>query len=302
MSTFWSTWVMILVSFNLGITLFLFLWGLRVRIPTLPDGTTGHVWANGVLSEAVRPLPLWWVLLSATMFVAGIGYLVLFPGFGNHAGVLGWTSQGELAEDIASNRARLESLVARQAGLDVEQLALDQAAVRLGRRVFLDNCAACHGSDGRGQQALGAPDLTDRNWLHGGSGEALLASILDGRRGAMPPMAASLGATGVEEVAQHVLGFSGRASDPVKAALGKERFAACAACHGPQGKGNPALGAPDLTDASWLYGGSRAAVEQSIREGRSGVMPAFRGRLSEEQARAVAAWIHRASHSGDLVR
>jgi cytochrome c oxidase cbb3-type subunit 3 len=236
------------------------------------------------------------------MFVAGIGYLVLFPGFGNHAGVLGWTSQGELAEDIASNRARLESLVARQAGLDVEQLALDQAAVRLGRRVFLDNCAACHGSDGRGQQALGAPDLTDRNWLHGGSGEALLASILDGRRGAMPPMAASLGATGVEEVAQHVLGFSGRASDPVKAALGKERFAACAACHGPQGKGNPALGAPDLTDASWLYGGSRAAVEQSIREGRSGVMPAFRGRLSEEQARAVAAWIHRASHSGDLVR
>lgn len=296
MSTFWSAWVMLLVTFNLGITLFLFLWGLRVRIPTLPDGTTGHVWANGALRESVRPLPLWWVLLSAAMFAAGIGYLVLFPGFGSHRGLLGWTSQGELAADTASNRARLDGLLAAGASAPVERLARDPGIVRLGHRLFLDNCAACHGAQGRGNQALGAPDLTDRDWLHGGSGEALMATILDGRRGAMPAMGPSLGAAGVEEVAQYVLGLSGRTSDPVKAALGKARFAACAACHGPDGKGNPALGSADLTDAAWLYGGGLAQVERSIREGRSGEMPAFRARLSEAQAKAVAAWVYAGAH------
>lgn len=302
MSTFWSGWVMLLVSFNLGVTLFLFLWGLRVRIPTLPDGTTGHVWANGVLREGVRPLPLWWVLVSAAMFAAGIGYLVLFPGFGSYGGLLGWTSQAELAEDTARTRAKLEPLMARQAQRPVEALAGDPAVTRLGQRLFQDNCAACHGMRGQGNPSLGAPDLTDRDWLHGGDGESLLASILDGRRGAMPAMGAALGSAGVEEVAQYVLGLSGRATDPLKAALGKERFAACAACHGPQGKGNPALGAPDLTDAVWLYGGSRARVEESIRNGRSGVMPAFRARLSEAEARVIAAWVHGRSNPSGAAR
>lgn len=302
MSTFWSGWVMLLVSFNLGVTLFLFLWGLRVRIPTLPDGTTGHVWANGVLREGVRPLPLWWVLVSAAMFAAGIGYLVLFPGFGSYGGLLGWTSQAELAEDTARTRAKLEPLMARQAQRPVEALAGDPAVTRLGQRLFQDNCAACHGMRGQGNPSLGAPDLTDRDWLHGGDGESLMASILDGRRGAMPAMGAALGSAGVEEVAQYVLGLSGRATDPLKAALGKERFAACAACHGPQGKGNPALGAPDLTDAVWLYGGSRARVEESIRNGRSGVMPAFRARLSEAEARVIAAWVHGRSNPSGAAR
>ncbi len=298
MSTFWSGWVMLLVTFNLGITLFLFLWGLRVRIPTLPDGTTGHVWANGVLREGVRPLPLWWVLVSAAMFIAGIGYLVLYPGFGSHRGVLGWTSQAELAADIEANHAKLEQLLAAHRNEPVEQLAREPGIVRLGHRIFLDNCAACHGKQARGSQAIGAPDLTDSDWLHGGSGEALLATILDGRRGAMPPMGAALGATGVEQVAQYVLSLSGRASDPVKAAMGKQQFAACAACHGPDGKGNQALGAPNLTDHLWLYGGALARVEQTIREGRNGEMPAFRTRLSESEVRAVAAWVYAGAHPG----
>ncbi|MGE0807636.1 MAG: cytochrome-c oxidase, cbb3-type subunit III [Burkholderiaceae bacterium] len=296
MSSFWSGWVMALVTFNLGVTLFLFLWGLRVRIPTLPDGTTGHVWANGALRESVRPLPLWWVLVSAAMFIVGIGYLVLFPGFGSFPGVLGWTSQTELSDDITATRARMGPLAERHARLPVEQLANDADALRLGQRLFLDNCAACHGSSARGNPALGAPDLTDRDWLHGGDGQALLTSILDGRRGAMPGFGAALGAAGVQEVAQYVLSLSGRATDPVKAALGKARFSACAACHGPSGKGNPALGAPDLSDGVWLYGGSVARVEQSVRDGRSGEMPAFRGRLSEGDARVVAAWVYRQSH------
>lgn len=296
MTPFWSAWIMALVTFNLGITLFLFIWSTRVKIPVLPDGTTGHVWAHGVLREAVRPLPMWWVVVSAAMFVIGIGYLVLFPGFGANEGVLGWTMHGKLAEDVASTREKLEPLVARQAQLPVEQLAEDPATVAMGQRLFVDNCAACHRPDGTGNQVIGAPNLTDHDWLYAGDGETLVASILDGRRGMMPPQGAILGSAGVEQVAQYVLGLSGRANDPVKAALGKEQFTACAACHGADGTGNPALGAPNLTDDVWLYGGSQAQVEKSIREGRSGEMPAFRSRLSETEAKTIAAWVYRQSN------
>ncbi|MFA7664680.1 MAG: cytochrome-c oxidase, cbb3-type subunit III [Burkholderiaceae bacterium] len=298
MSTFWSLWIMALVTFNLGITLFLFLWGMRVHIPTLSDGTTGHVWANGALREGVRPLPLWWVLVSAAMFVIGIGYLVLYPGFGSYQGLIGWSSQGELARDTAKIEARLDPLMSSYAQRPVEELATDLAATGMGHRLFVDNCAACHRTSARGNPVLGAPRLTGGAWLYGGDGETLLTSILDGRRGAMPPMGEILGSQGVEEVAQYVLSLSGRTGDPVKAALGKENFASCAACHGADGKGNPQVGAPDLTDPVWLYGGSRAQIEKSIRDGRSGEMPAFRGRLTEAEARVIAAWVYRQSNPG----
>jgi cytochrome c oxidase cbb3-type subunit 3 len=302
MTPFWSAWIMALVTLNLGITLFLFVWSTRVRIPVLPDGTTGHVWAHGVLRESVRPFPLWWVVLSAAVFVIAIGYLVLFPGFGSHKGLLGWTMHGELAEHVAATREKLEPLIARQAGSTVEQLAEDPASVAIGQRLFVDNCAACHGARGQGNPILGAPNLVDDDWLHGGDGKTLLASILDGRRGMMPPASTTLPAGGVEEIAQYVLGLSGRATDPVKAALGKEKFATCAACHGADGKGNPALGAPNLTDETWLYGGSLAQVEKTIREGRGGEMPAFRSRLTETEAKAIAAWVYRQAHPPGAAR
>lgn len=300
MTPFWSAWIMALVTFNLGITLFLFIWSTRVKIPVLPDGTTGHVWAHGVLREAVRPLPTWWVVVSALMFALAFGYLVLFPGFGSHEGLLGWSMHGELAEDVASTRAKLEPLITRQAESTVEQLAGDPATVAIGQRLFADNCAACHGSRGQGNQALGAPDLTDDDWLYGGDGDTLLATILDGRRGMMPPASTTLPEGGIEEVAQYVLSLSGRENDPVRAALGKEKFATCAACHGADGTGNPALGAPNLTDDVWLYGGTQAQVQRTIREGRSGEMPAFRSRLTETEAKSIAAWVyHHANPSGE---
>jgi len=236
------------------------------------------------------------------MFIGGIGYLVLYPGYGDNEGLLGWTMHGELAENVASTREKLEPLIARQAQLPVEQLADDPASVAIGHRLFVDNCAACHGASGRGNQVIGAPDLTDRDWLYAGDGETLMASILDGRRGVMPPAGATLGSAGVEQVAQYVLSLSGRENDPVKAALGKEQFATCAACHGADGKGNPALGAPNLTDATWLYGGSQAQIEKSIREGRSGEMPAFRSRLSETEAKSIAAWVYRQSNPAGMAR
>ncbi|KRF01801.1 cytochrome C oxidase Cbb3 [Frateuria sp. Soil773] len=296
MSTGWSLWVMFLVVLNLGITLFLFLWGPRAKIPTQPDGTSGHVWAHGVLREGVRRLPMWWIVLSAGMFVVGFAYLALFPGFGNYKGLLGWTSHGKLARDVAANDARLAPLMERFGLYPVEQLAGDPAAQQMGKVLFEDNCAACHQRSGKGNVLLGAPDLTDGDWLYGGDGKAIATSIHDGRSGVMPPWA-SLGEDNVKHLAQYVLSLSGAPHDAAQAAAGQPLFATCAACHGADGKGNTALGAPNLTDKVWLHGGSVAEVEQTIRDGRQGHMPAWSPRLSDAQIHVLAAYVYHLSHA-----
>jgi len=298
MSTGWSFWVMFLVVLNMGITFFLYLWGPRAKIPTLPDGTSGHVWAHGVLREGVRPLPLWWVLLSGAMFVAGFIYLALFPGFGNFKGVLGWTSHAELANAVAANDAMRAPLVERFKLYPVEQLANDPAALQMGKVLFEDNCAACHQRSAKGNMTLGAPDLSDNDWLYGGSGSDITTSIHDGRSGVMPPWA-SLGADNVKNLAQYVLSLSGSPHDAAKAAAGQPLFATCAACHGADGKGNQALGAPNLTDHIWLHGGTVADIEKTIGEGRQGHMPAWSPRLSDDQIRVLAAYVYQLSHQPD---
>lgn len=296
MSAGWSLWVMFLVVFNMGVTLFLFLWAPHAKIPTLPDGTSGHVWAHGVLREGVRKLPLWWVLLSAAMFVAGFTYLALFPGFGNFKGLLGWTSHGQLARETASNDARLDAAFQRFAKYPVEQLAGDREALAMGEELFRDNCAACHGRNAHGNPLLGAPNLADIDWLYGGDGKAILTSILDGRHGAMPAWGPQFGDAGVENLANYVLSLSGAPHDAAKAATGKALFTVCAACHGPDGKGNQAIGAPNLTDTIWLYGGDLESVETTIRDGRGGIMPSWRARLGENDARVIAAYVYSLSH------
>ena len=298
MSAGWSLWVMFLVVLNMGITFFLYLWGPRAKIPTLPDGTSGHVWAHGVLREGVRKLPLWWVLFSGAMFVIGFAYLALFPGFGSFKGVLGWTSHNELAQHVAANEAALAPLMERFKLYPVEQLASDPAAQQMGKVLFEDNCAACHQRSAKGNVALGAPDLSDSDWLYGGSGSDITTSIHDGRSGVMPPWA-SLGADNVKNLAQYVLSLSGSPHDAAKATAGQPLFATCAACHGAEGKGNPALGAPNLTDKVWLHGGSVANIEKSIGEGRQGHMPAWSPRLSDDQIRVVAAYVYHLSHPTD---
>lgn len=296
MSEALSTWVIALVVFNLGVTVFLFLWGLRVEIPTLPDGTSGHTWAHGVLREGVRRLPTWWVLFSASSLVAGIGYLALYPGLGTYTGTLGWTSGSELAQKQEANRRLEAPLLERVRGKPVETIAADPEAVRVGQVLFIENCAACHGRDARGNHALGAPDLTDRDWLYGGDGKTILASILEGRNGVMPPFGETKSAQEIRDVAHYVLGLAGRTHDSLRAQFGKEGFAPCAACHGADGKGNPALGAPNLADGVWLHGDSIDDVMKTIRNGRNGVMPAFRARMGEENAALVAAWVYARSH------
>jgi len=296
MSAGWSLWVMFLVVLNLGITLFLFLWGPHVKIPVQPDQTTGHAWAHGTIREGLRPLPRWWLLLSASMFVGGIGYLVLYPGFGNHKGLLHWTAHGQLARAVAANDAKLAPLMQRFRLYPVEQLAGDPDAKQLGRRLFDDNCAACHGRDARGNQALGAPDLTDDDWLYGGTGKDIASSIHDGRGGVMPPWN-SLGGQTDANLAQYVLGLSGAPHDAAMAAAAEPIFkATCAACHGADGKGNQGVGAPNLTDRIWLHGGSPAEILATIRDGRQGHMPNWDKRLDDDQIHVLAAFVYHLSH------
>lgn len=296
MSSGWSLWVICLIVFNMGVTLFLFLWGPRAKIPTQPDGTTGHVWAHGVLRESVRPLPRWWIVMSTALFIVGFAYLALYPGFGGFKGALGWTSQAQHAEQVAANDKQVDAAMLRFGTRSPEELAKDADARSMGKMLFNENCAACHGREARGNALLGAPDLTDSDWLYGGDGAAITTSILDGRHGVMPPWGPQFGPEGVGNLANYVLSLSGAQHDAAKAEAGKALFTVCAACHGPDGKGNPALGAPNLTDNTWLYGGTLATIEESIRNGRGGTMPAWRGRLGEPNARVVAAYVYSLSH------
>jgi cytochrome c oxidase cbb3-type subunit 3 len=285
MSGFWSTWVVVLLLLNVGLVLFLFVWGQIVKIPTEPDGTTGHVWAHGVLREGVRKLPWWWVVYSLVGVAGAIGYLVLFR-------VLGWTSAGELQRDTAASEQRLEATLAPLRGLSLGQLAANSTATSIGHRLYLDNCAACHGDRALGNTALGAPNLTDSDSLHGVDPDSVMTSIREGRIGTMPGWGAALGVDGVNQVASYVLGFSGVTTPGDWREAGKARYESmCVACHGVDGRGNPGLGAPDLTDQTWLYGGEFGRVAESIREGRTGVMPAWGQRLSTDELRVIAAWV-----------
>ena len=216
--------------------LFLFVWAQRVKIHAEPDGTSGHVWAHGVLREGVRNLPLWWALISAAALLFGLIYFVRYPGFGNFKGTLGWTSAEELQRDTEANNAKLEARLQPLRSLSFEQLAADPAAAAIGHRLYLDNCAACHGTDALGNQAVGAPNLTDAEWLYGGDSASVMTSILDGRNGVMPPLGDVLGQEGVNEVAGYVLSLSGTESPADWVAKGKARFdALCVACHGADG-------------------------------------------------------------------
>jgi len=293
MSDFWSTWVIVFICISLGLTVFLFLWGPRVDIPTEQDGTSGHVWAHGVLREAIRDLPLWWIVLSAICLAAALVYLALYPGFGGYKGYLDWTSHGELTAEQAANLKLITPLRERVHGKSVEAIAGDPAAVRAGAILFSENCTACHGREARGNIVIGAPDLTDSgDFLYGGDGKSILTSILDGRTGAMPAFASSLSSDEISDLAHYVASLSGRSHDSLRGALGKRLFSNCVPCHGADGKGNQAMGAPNLTDAIWLYGGDADTIRATIKDGRAGVMPHWDGRLDSVTIKMLAAYVH----------
>lgn len=298
MSGGWSIFVMVLVVINMGSILFLFLWGPGARIPTAKDGTTGHSWAGGAIREGLHRLPLWWLMISAAMFISAFIYLIRYPGFGGHEGTLKWSSHGQWAAAHAANRAKLDELEQRFSLYTVEQLSHDDKAVQIGQRLFGDNCEACHGVDAKGNAVIGAPDLADNTWLFGGDGKAITASIRDGRHGVMPGWKA-LGEDTVNNLTQYVLGLSGRKHDAAMAKQAVPIFSTtCAACHGKDGTGNQGIGAPDLTDDIWKWGSSVADIHTTIHDGRQGHMPNWDTRLTDSQIHMLAAYVYRISHQG----
>lgn len=253
------------------------------------DNTTGHVWDDD-LRELNNPLPRWWMGLFIVTVVFSLAYLLLFPGLGSYAGTLGWTQAGEYEAEVAAAQRRFAPVYARFATQDAPQLAADAQAMRIGERLFVNHCAQCHGSDARGSK--GFPDLTDDDWLYGGAHDKIIETIAQGRRGVMPPMAAAVG-SGADQrnLAHYVLSLSGGPHDHLAAQLGRSKFAACAACHGVGGKGNPALGAPNLADKVWLHGWGEKAVLDAIQRGKDNQMPAHADKLSAEQIRVLAAYV-----------
>jgi cytochrome c oxidase cbb3-type subunit 3 len=293
MSAGWSIFIAVLTIGNILACLWLLWWTRKKRAAAQTsdahNATTGHTW-DGDLTEYNKPLPKWWLNLFYISIVFGLGYLVLFPGLGAFAGTRGWSSSAQHAADAAAAEAKLRTLFARFDGVPIAELASNPEAVALGRSVFANHCAQCHGSDARG--ARGFPNLTDNDWIWGGEPDTVLASIVAGRQAAMPAWGAVLGDQGVTEAASYVLSLSGQPVDAALAEAGRARYMTiCVACHGPEGKGNPALGAPNLTDGVWLYGNDLATISEGIRNGRNGMMPAQQAIIGVERARLAAAWV-----------
>jgi cytochrome c oxidase cbb3-type subunit 3 len=288
-SDFWSPYVAILALGSI-LACGLLLWiTARVKTPAGTDNTTGHVWDED-LREMNNPMPRWWMGLFVITIVFGLGYLVAFPGLGSYKGELAWSTGGEYADDLAKAKAELGPVYAAYAAMPAERVAADPGAMAIGERLFLNNCAQCHGSDARGGK--GFPNLTDKDWLHGGTPDKIRESITLGRTGVMPPMAEAVGTPDdVRNVANYVLCLSGEPHDSVRAGLGKSKFTACAACHGIGGTGNPAVGAPNLADRVWLHGYGQNAIISIINTGKTNQMPAQQGRLTEEQIHVLGSYV-----------
>ena len=285
----WSVFVAASTIVSILACLLLLWFSGKARAVTASDNTTGHIW-DGDLREMNNPLPRWWVWLFVITIVFSLVYLVLYPGLGSFAGTLAWSSTAEHSADVAQGEREVAPLYARFAAMQPPEIAQDAKAMAIGERLFMNNCAQCHGSDARGSK--GFPNLTDADWLYGGAPEKILETITLGRNGNMPPMAAAVGSPDdVKNLANYVLSLSGSPHDSLRAALGRSHFTACAACHGVNGKGNPALGAPNLTDDVWLHGYGENAVVAMINNGKVNQMPAQSGTLGAAQMQVLAAYV-----------
>jgi len=297
MSAFWSAWVTVItLAVILGCT-----WLLLATRKSQPhqdttEETLGHEFDG--IEEYDNPLPKWWFQMFMGTVVFGLAYLALYPGLGTFQGLLGWSSTGQWEEEMQHAEETYKPVFAKYAALPVEELVANsenENGLKMGQRMFANNCSLCHGTAATG--AYGFPNLTDADWLYGGDANTIKASISNGRSGSMPPWGAVLGEEGVRDVTSYVLSLSGTEVDGEAAARGQTQFQAlCTACHGADAKGLPILGAPNLTDDVWLYGGSFEKVAHSIRNGRNGVMPAHKDLLSDEKIHLITAYVYSLSN------
>lgn len=320
LTEFWSWWVILLTGISLVLCFAIITVNLKNYTHVDEGESMGHEFDG--IEEINNPLPKWWTYMFYFILVWAIGYLIMMPGMGNWEGLTGWKSSNQGIKTLAESRelaerAKAEDLLIQfdqevkkagetydpifkaMASRPIIELAYDDQAYKVGQRLYLQNCALCHGSDARG--STGFPNLTDNDWLYGGTPEKIKETLMHGRKAqGMAAWGAMLGEEGVEEVAEYVLKLAGRKVNDKLADKGKARFGMCAACHGQDGKGGVLnglnSGAPNLTDNIWLYGGSKKAVQESIRNGRAGVMPAWKDVLGEDKVTVISSYIYRISH------
>ncbi len=322
MSSFWSAWIIVLTIACIVLCTVLLTWNLKNHVGVPEGETTGHEFDG--IEEINNPLPKWWTIMFYATIVWSVFYFAAYPGLGNWKGLLGWTSSNQGITSLAESKAAIEANkaagtlseldreyakaektfaveFAKYTSRPVEELAYDPQALKVGQRLFLQNCAQCHGSDARGQR--GFPNLTDNDWLYGGTVDKIKETLMHGRKAAMPAWGDALGEQGVKEMTAYVLSLSGRKVNDKDAEAGKAKFGMCAACHGADGKGSLAhnlpFGAPNLTDTVWLYGGSAGTIEQTLLKGRNGQMPAFKDTLGEDKIHVIAAYVYRLSRPDD---
>ena len=315
MTSFWSIWVIVLTLACLAIIFGLLLWNLKNYTGVKEGESCGHEFDG--IEVLNNPLPKWWTYMFFATFIWSVYYLAAYPGLGNWEGLGKWTSSNQGITSLAESKEATEQALANGENVqldqefiaaderfgpifesfakqDIETLVKDDKALEIGQRLFSQNCAQCHGSDARGGQ--GFPNLTDNDWLYGGTPDKIKETLLYGRVAAMPPWGDALGEQGIKEMTAHVLSLSGRTVNQKDAAAGAAKFAMCAACHGADGKGSVAhnlpFGAPNLTDNIWLYGGSKRAVEETLRNGRAGVMPAWKDILGEDKVHLLTAYVY----------
>ncbi len=299
MSPFWSAWISIItLAVIFGCTALLITIRKGQKYKDTTEETTGHVFDG--IAELDNPLPSWWFKLFMGSVIFSLIYLLLYPGLGNFKGLLNWTSTNQYQTEIQHADNTYAPIFAKYAAIPIGELLKpeNRAGLLMGQRMYANNCSVCHGTAATG--AYGFPNLTDSDWLYGGSPDAIKHSIVSGRVGAMPAWGSVLGEAGVRDMASYVLSLSGADGiDSQAIARAEPQFQAlCIACHGADGKGTQALGAPNLTDDIWLYGGSFERIAHTLRIGRAGVMPAHKDLLSDNKINLISGYVYSLSNKG----
>lgn len=287
MTSFWSGWIIVLTATTFVLITWLLL--ANRKRTAVDENTTGHSYDG--IEEWDNPLPGWWFAMFIITIVWGVGYLIVYPGLGSYPGLLGWTQVEQHEQEVATAEEKYRAMRDKYLAMSIEEIYQDPKVRKMGMRIYGNNCSQCHGLDAAG--ALGFPNLADGDWLWGGSADAIKHTIVKGRQAAMPPWEAILGKDGIQEATAYVLSLNARDADPAKVAAGEKHYNTyCVACHGPEAKGNMALGAPNLTNGIWLYGGSAEQIAATLTLGRNGKMPAFENMLGEDKIHLVSAYIY----------
>lgn len=284
---FWSGWIIVLTCVSLATLIWL------VFSVYFAPGANEHpeaepIWDND-LREGSNAPPLWWFWMLLAALVFSLIYLMLYPGLGSYKGLLNWSQGKRIVESYETYDTSFQEIRADIAASSLAEIQNDLDLMQVAERIFRRECSACHGPDARGQVSL-FPNLMDIDWQWGSSSEQIEQTIRGGRRANMLAWQTILGDDAVDQVADYVANFSDSDdSHPGKAVFQQS----CAACHGLDGVGNPLLGAPNLADNIWLYGGDLETVRASISAGRNGVMPSFEKRLDDAQIKLLVAMLAR---------